>query len=213
MTVLVIQYALVILLGYLLGSIPFGYIVGRIRGIDVREYGSGRTGGTNVLRSAGKLPAAVTIIGDLAKGAIAVLLGRALLGTELAAALAGVGAVLGHNWSVFLGFRGGAGTATSMGGYFVLAPMATVVVGIFSAIAGFVVLRYASVTSILICLLMTPALLIAALFFDQPLEHLAYALTVGTIVLLSHRPNIRRLLQGTERRIGEPAKKIVEKEA
>ncbi len=210
---LVIQYALVILLGYLLGSIPFGYIVGRIKGIDVREYGSGRTGGTNVLRSAGKLPAAVTIIGDLAKGAIAVLLGKVLLGTELAAALAGVGAVLGHNWSVFLGFRGGAGTATSMGGYFVLAPMATVVVGLFSAIIGFGVLRYASVTSILICLLMTPALLIAALFFDQPLEHLAYSLTVGIIVLLSHRPNIRRLLKGTERRIGEPAKKIVEEEA
>lgn len=213
MTVLVIQYALVILAGYLLGSIPFGYIVGRMKGVDVREYGSGRTGGTNVLRSAGKLPAAVTICGDLAKGVVAVLLGRAVLGTELAAALAGVGAVVGHNWPVFVGFRGGAGTATSMGGYFVLAPIPTVIVGVFSAIVGFGVLRYASVTSILICLLMTPALLIGALFFDQPLEYLAYSLTVGTIVLLSHRPNIRRLLKGTERRIGEPAKKIVEEEA
>jgi glycerol-3-phosphate acyltransferase PlsY len=213
LTLLVIQYTLVILAGYLLGSIPFGYIVGRMKGVDVREYGSGRTGGTNVLRSAGKLPAAVTIFGDLAKGAIAVLLGRALLGTELAAALAGVGAVVGHNWSVFIGFRGGAGTGTSMGGYFFLAPIPTVVVGIFSAVVGFVALRYASVTSILICLLMTPALLIAVLFFDQPLEHLAYALAVGGIVLFSHRPNIRRLLRGTERRIGEPGKKMVEEEA
>jgi len=74
-------------------------------------------------------------------------------------------------------------------------------------------LRYASVTSILISLLMTPALLIAVVFFDQPLEHLAYALVVGSIILFSHQPNIRRLLKGTERRIGEPAKKMVEEEA
>lgn len=210
MTLLVIQYVLVILAGYLLGSLPFGYLVGRAKGIDVREYGSGRTGGTNVLRSAGKLAAGITIFGDLAKGVVAVLLGRVLLGSEAAAALAGVGAVVGHNWSVFIGFRGGAGTGTSMGGYFVLAPIPTIVVGIFSAIIGFVVLRYASVTSILICLLMSPGLLLAVLFFDQPLEHLAYALAVGSIVLYSHRPNIRRLLRGTERRIGERGKKLEE---
>jgi len=212
-TLLVIQYALVSLAGYLLGAIPFGYLVGRAKGIDVREHGSGRIGGTNVLRSAGKRAAAVSIFGDLAKGVIAVLLARSLLGTELAAALAGVAAVVGHNWPVYIGFRGGAGTGTFMGGFVALAPIPTIVVGIFSAIVGFVGLRYASVTSILISLLMTPALLIAVLFFDQPLEHLAYALVVGSIILFSHRPNMRRLLKGTERRIGEPAKKMVEEEA
>ena len=207
---LVIQYAVVILLGYLLGSIPFGYIVCRARGVDVTQYGSGRTGGTNVLRTAGKKAAAVSIGLDLAKGAVAVLLGRWLLGTELAAALAGFGAVLGHNCSIFIGFRGGAGTGTSMGAYFFMAPWPTLMVGLSSAFIGFVLLRYASVTSLLIVFLMSPALVIGVLFFDQPVEHLAFALAVGSLVLWSHRPNIKRLLQGTERRIGEPAKKIGE---
>ena len=101
---LVIQYAAVILLGYLLGSIPFGYIVCRARGVDVTQYGSGRTGGTNVLRTAGKKAAAVSIGCDVLKGAVAVLLGRWLLGTELAVALAGFAAVLGHNYSLSVSY-------------------------------------------------------------------------------------------------------------
>jgi glycerol-3-phosphate acyltransferase PlsY len=206
----VLQYAAVILVGYLLGSIPFGYIVGRLRGVDVTQYGSGRTGGTNVLRTVGKKAAAVSIGCDLLKGAAAVLLGRWLVGTELAAALAGFAAVVGHDWSIYIGFRGGAGTGTSMGAYFFMAPWPTLLVGLSSAFIGFVVLRYASVTSLLIVFLMSPALLIGVLFFNQPLEHLAYAVAVGLLVLLSHRPNIKRLLQGTERRIGDPAKKIGE---
>jgi glycerol-3-phosphate acyltransferase PlsY len=213
LTVLVIQYAAVILLGYLLGSIPFGYIVCRARGVDVTQYGSGRTGGTNVLRTAGKKAAAVSIGCDVLKGALAVLLARWLAGTELAVALAGFAAVVGHNHSIFIGFRGGAGTGTSMGAYFFMAPWPTLIVGLSSAFIGFVLLRYASVTSLLIVFLMSPALLIGVLFFDQPVEHLAFALAVGSLVLWSHRPNIKRLLQGTERRIGEPAKKMGEEKA
>jgi glycerol-3-phosphate acyltransferase PlsY len=213
LTLLVIQYAVVILLGYLLGSIPFGYIVCRARGVDVTQYGSGRTGGTNVLRTAGKKAAAVSIGCDVLKGAVAVLLGRWLAGTELAVALAGFAAVLGHNYSIFIGFRGGAGTGTSMGAYFFMAPWPTLIVGLSSAFIGFVLLRFASVTSLLIVFLMSPALLVGVLFFDQPVEHLAFALAVGSLVLWSHRPNIKRLLQGTERRIGEPAKKIGEEKA
>jgi glycerol-3-phosphate acyltransferase PlsY len=210
---IVLQYAAVALLGYLLGSIPFGYIIGRARGVDVLEYGSGRTGGTNVLRTAGKKAAAVSIGLDVAKGAVAVVLGRWLLGTELAVALAGFAAVLGHNYSLFIRFRGGAGTGTSMGAYFFMAPWPSLVVGLSSVFIGFALLRYASVTSLLIVFLMSPALLIGVLFFHQPVEHLAFALAVGSLVLWSHRPNIKRLLQGTERRIGEPAKKIGEEKA
>jgi len=207
---LVIKYAAVILIGYLLGSIPFGYIVGRARGVDVTQYGSGRIGGTNVLRTAGKKAAAVSILCDLLKGALAVLLARWLGGTELAVALAGFATVLGHNFSIFLRFRGGAGTGTSMGAYFFMAPWPTVIVGLSSVFIGFVLLRYASVTSLLIVFLMSPALLVGVLFFDQPVEHLAFALAVGSLVLWSHRPNIKRLLKGTERRIGEPARRIGE---
>jgi len=206
----VLQYAAVILIGYLLGSIPFGYIVGRLQGVDVTQYGSGRTGGTNVLRTVGRKGAVVSIGLDLAKGAAAVLLSRWLLGTELAVALAGFAAVMGHNHSVFIGFRGGAGTGTSMGAYFFMAPWPSLVVGLSSAFIGFAVVRYASVTSLLIVFLMSPALLIGVLFFHQPVEHLAFAVAVGILVLWSHRPNIKRLLQGTERRVGEPAKRIGE---
>ena len=210
---LVIQYGVVILLGYLLGSIPFGYLVCRARGVDVTQYGSGRIGGTNVLRTAGKKAAAVSIGCDVLKGALAVLLARWLAGTELAVALAGFAAVVGHNYSLYIGFRGGAGTGTSMGAYFFMAPWPTLIVGLSSAFIGFVVLRYASVTSLLIVFIMSPALLIGVLFFQQPMEHLAFALAVGALVLWSHRPNIKRLLQGTERRIGEPAQKIGEEKA
>ncbi|MDH4208727.1 MAG: glycerol-3-phosphate 1-O-acyltransferase PlsY, partial [Anaerolineae bacterium] len=207
------QYGVVILLGYLLGSIPFGYLVCRARGVDVTQYGSGRIGGTNVLRTAGKKAAAVSIGCDVLKGALAVLLARCLAGTELAVALAGFAAVVGHNYSLYIGFRGGAGTGTSMGAYFFMAPWPTLIVGLSSAFIGFVVLRYASVTSLLIVFIMSPALLIGVLFFQQPMEHLAFALAVGALVLWSHRPNIKRLLQGTERRIGEPAQKIGEEKA
>jgi len=210
---IVLQYAAVALLGYLLGSIPFGYIVCRAKGVDVTQYGSGRTGGTNVLRTAGKKAAAVSIGLDVAKGALAVVLARWLLGTELAVALAGFAAVVGHNYSIYIGFRGGAGTGTSMGAYFFMAPWPTLLVGVSSAFIGFVLLRYASVTSLLIVFLMSPALLLGVLYFHQPVEHLAFALAVGSLVLWSHRPNIKRLLQGTERRIGEPAKKIGEEQA
>jgi glycerol-3-phosphate acyltransferase PlsY len=210
LALLLLQYAAAVLMGYLLGSIPFGYIMGRLNGVDVTQYGSGRTGGTNVLRTAGKKAAAVSIGCDLVKGALAVLLARWLVGTELAVALAGFAAVMGHNHSIYLGFRGGAGTGTSMGAYFFMAPWPTLIVGLSSAFIGFVLLRYASVTSLLIVFLMSPALLVGVLFFHQPVEHLAFAVAVGIVVLLSHRPNIKRLLQGTERRVGEPAKKIGE---
>ncbi|MCJ7618701.1 MAG: glycerol-3-phosphate acyltransferase, partial [Anaerolineae bacterium] len=144
---------------------------------------------------------------------VAVVLGRWLLGTELAAALAGFAAVAGHNWSIFIGFRGGAGTGTSMGAYFFMAPWPSLVVGLSSVFIGFVLLRYASVTSLLIIFLMSPALLLGVLYFHQPVEHLAFAVAVGLVVLWCHRPNVKRLLQGTERRIGEPAKKIGEEKA
>ena len=95
MILIVLQYAAVILIGYLLGAIPSGYIAGRMRGVDIREYGSGRTGGSNVLRTVGRKAFAFTVVCDLLKGAVAVLLGRALLGTEAAAVLGGIGLLPG----------------------------------------------------------------------------------------------------------------------
>ena len=114
------QYILVTLIGYLLGAIPVGYLVGKTQGIDVRQYGSGRTGGTNVLRSVGLGAAFFTILGDGLKVMIAVLAARAIMSTPLAEVLAGLGAVGGHNWSFFISFRGGAGAITALGALLLL---------------------------------------------------------------------------------------------
>lgn len=106
--VVVLQYILVTLIGYLLGAIPVGYLAGKTQGIDVRQYGSGRTGSTHVLRALGLGPVFFTVLGDALKGMIAVLVARAIMSTPLplAEVLAGLGAVGGHNWSVFISFRG-----------------------------------------------------------------------------------------------------------
>ena len=113
---LIVRYVLVTIVGYLIGSFPTGYLVARYwKGVDPRQGGSGRTGGTNVLRTAGKWAAIVTALGDVIKGATAMYVGRWLLNTDPALVLTGLAAVMGHNRSIFLGFRGGAGTSANIG--------------------------------------------------------------------------------------------------
>jgi len=200
------RYASVILIGYLLGAIPVGYLVGKTRGIDVREYGSGRTGGTNVLRSAGPLPALFTILGDAFKGMAAVLIAKAILPTPIAESLAGLGAVAGHNWSAFIGFRGGAGTMTALGALLVLSPRALFVIaplGLIAALAS----GYASVGSLTVSSLVPLVLLCLIAVGSQPPAHLLYGVGVAAMIIFSLRGNIQRLRAGTERRIWEKAKK------
>ena len=195
-------------LAYLLGAIPLGLVVAKLAGgVDIRQYGSGRTGMTNVLRTVGMLPATVVLAGDLGKGAGAVALARLLTdsqGAEVAAALA---ALLGHNWSVFIRFRGGRGTAPGWGAVSVMvwpASIAAIVVGL-PAIAAF---RYVSLGSVLaISTAMVATVVLVALDYT-PVIYLAYLFTAGPIILWQHRENIQRLLRGTERRIGQPSNSL-----
>ncbi|MDO8532306.1 MAG: glycerol-3-phosphate acyltransferase [Dehalococcoidia bacterium] len=113
-----LQIALAALAAYLLGSIPTAYLVGRMYGVDIRKLGDTNVGAGNTLRQVGKLAAAIVAFADIGKGVAAVLLARALAGGDVGAMLAGVLAVVGHNWPVFLGFRGGRGAATGMGVFF-----------------------------------------------------------------------------------------------
>lgn len=192
------------LLGYLLGSIPVGYLVGKAWRVDVRTVGSGRMGGTNVLRATNsKLAAAITIVGDAVKGVVAVWLARWLFpGNELAAVLAGAGAVYGHIWSVFLGFHGGAGGVTAALAQIALNPW----VGVPSLLLGIYVMglsRYASlgtmtvgVAGLVLSVLMwmvRPDLAPPVYIFFAALACLAMAITL--------QPNFRRLRRGEERRI------------
>lgn len=208
---MVITYLLAVLLGYLIGSFPTGYIAGRLLGhVDVRAMGSGRTGGTNVLRSAGKNAFFVTVIGDIAKGIIPVLLARFFWGNDpavasMSAALAALFSVVGHNYSLFLGFKGGAGTMTGAGALLALHPLLFFLSGILPLLFTYLT-RMSSIGSLLGSAI---ALLLASVligFGNLPWEYLAFFLPFTALSWYSHRPNIARLRAGTERRIGDKAK-------
>lgn len=196
-----VKYAGTLVAAYLIGSFPTGYLVARwFKGVDPRQHGSGRTGGTNILRTAGKGAALVTVAGDLLKGAVAVLLARAWMGTQLSMVLAGLAAVLGHNHSIFLRFRGGAGAMTNAGVVLALAPHVVV----FMAAAAFIAAklsRMASVGSIASVVAMVIVMLASFLLSQTPLAYVVYGVLACALILLELRPNIERLLSGTERRV------------
>ena len=189
--------------GYLLGAIPFGYLVGKAWGVDVLRHGSGRTGGTNVWRATGQvLPPLLSGLGDVAKGVAAVLIGRYLFGSELAAALAGAAAVAGHNWSVMLGWRGGAGGATAAAALVALSPLAGVIVVPIAAVIIYIS-HFASLGTLTVGVggLVALAALTAMTPAGHPWLHVIYGVGAAASVTLALLPNLRRLAEGTERRI------------
>jgi glycerol-3-phosphate acyltransferase PlsY len=196
-------------IGYLIGAIPFGMLAGRLSGgVDLRQHGSRRTGATNTLRTLGWRWAAVVLLLDVGKGAAGVLLARALYqagpagSAEWIAAAAGVAAVIGHNWSAFIGFRGGRGVATSAGGMLVLAPFTLLVVLPLVALVIWRT-RYVSLGSLLAAVaapIVTAALAVASVVGWGAF---GFALASGLLIVISHGDNVGRLRAGTERRIGE----------
>lgn len=196
------SYILLLSAAYLLGSIPWGVLASKMtRGIDVRNYGSGSTGMTNVLRTVGPIPASLVFLGDTSKGAAAVLLARVVADTALVEALAGLAAIVGHTWPLFLGFRGGRGLATGLGGQLVMVPWAGMAgIGVFVPLVGLT--RYVSLGSVGSVL---GTLVVVAVFVGldwQPVNYLMYTGPGTALIVWNHRGNIRRLLQGTERRLG-----------
>jgi acyl phosphate:glycerol-3-phosphate acyltransferase len=192
-------------IGYLFGAIPFGLIVGRLtKGIDLRDYGSHRTGATNALRTLGARAAALVFVLDVAKGVAAVLVGRAVGGDDplWAAAIAGFAAIVGHNWSVFIGFTGGRGVATSAGALAAVSPWTILVV--FPVVALVIWRsRYVSLGSIVGALL-APIVTAGWVMLGQAnVPAVAYALASGLLVTAAHADNIGRLRAGTERKIGQ----------
>lgn len=189
--------AIVLILAYLIGSIPFGVILGRAwTGVDVRKHGSGNIGATNVLRTLGLRFAAATFVLDAGKGAVAVLLARAIGAGHGVAALAGLLAVVGHNWPVFLDFRGGKGIATSWGFITATVPAAGLAFALIW-VAIVIVTRYASLGS-MIGATATP---IVCLLVSAPWQYVAACTVVAVFAVLRHGANIRRLRAGNENRI------------
>jgi len=188
---------LLVVAAYLLGSIPFGYLIVRGKsGADIRETGSGGTGATNVSRRAGKAAGVLTLLLDAVKGCAAVLIARAVVGNDWVIAAAAIAALVGHIFPVWLGFRGGKGVATGVGIFLVLAPIALLCAGVvFVAIVVFT--RFVSLGSL------TAAVLIPVLVWlqsdSQPL--LVAAVAGAALIVFAHRGNIQRLASGTESRI------------
>lgn len=171
-----------------------------MRGVDIRKVGSGNSGATNVLRSLGKGPALVVAVFDILKGALAVGLGRALGLAEPWAALCGVLAVIGHNFSPFLGFRGGKGVATSFGTVAALHPV--VGLGAFVlAISCMWLTRFVSAGSIL----GAAAVVVLSVALGLPGWLVAVMVFLAALLVWQHRENVKKLLAGTERRLGEKA--------
>lgn len=194
---------LLVVFAYLAGSIPVGVIVARASGgPDPRTIGSGRTGGTNALRALGRKWAALVVVGDLAKGAIPVLIARiATGGDSLAEVLVAAAAVAGSVWSVFLGFSGGRGVGTGVGTMLVIQPLAVVLAAPVFFVA-ILATRYVSLGSLLGSAAMFPAtLLIWAIASGWvPPAYLAWAAVGPVLIWLAHADNIDRLLHGTERK-------------
>ena len=196
------EYAANILIGYLLGSISFGLLVGyAFTGKDIRNSGSGKTGTTNVLRTAGKLAAALVVMGDIAKGTAPALIGRFFFDDDGVAAAGAAAGIAGHVWPVFAGFRGGRGVATAFGGVLGLTPL----VALAFPIAALIVLastRYVSLMSVLVTPLAVAVLVLLAAVGAESWAPALFGLFAVALIEYTHIPNIRRLLSGTEPKIG-----------
>jgi glycerol-3-phosphate acyltransferase PlsY len=192
----------IIVLSYLLGSIPFGTLVSKVKGVNLRKAGSGNIGATNVLRSVGKLPALFVLLADALKGTFAVLLARRFLEAgELWEAGAGLAAIAGHLASVYLGFKGGKGVSTGLGVFFAINPL-TGFISILIWLSVAVFTRYSSLAAIVTFL----CLPVVVLILTSSVILTCLAIVVTTLIIFKHIDNIQRLVAGIETRIGKKAK-------
>lgn len=197
-----VDYAINVVVGYVLGSVPFGLVIGYIwLGRDIRQSGSGKTGTTNVLRTAGKLPAALVVVGDISKGTVPALLGRFLWDDAGVAAAGASAAIVGHIWPVFAGFRGGRGVATAFGGVLGLTPLVALAFPVLAAVV-LVSTRYVSLMSITVTPLAALIVLAGAISGWEPWPYVAYVVVAVALVEYMHIPNMRRLIAHTEPKIG-----------
>ena len=190
---------LLLAIGYLLGAIPSGYLAGRwLKGIDLRDCGSGSTGATNVLRNVGKGPALAVFLIDVGKGALAVLLAKSVGLSDWLQVLTGLAALAGHIWPVWLGWKGGKAVATGLGMFLGLAwPVGLACFGLFMAVIS--IFRIVSLSSV-VAAIGLPLLMLAS---GGSSAYVVVSLVASLMVLWRHRSNIERLLAGTEPKIGQ----------
>ena len=214
-----VQFIAVIVIGYLLGSIPFGIIISRLTSnLDITRYGSGNTGGTNVMRILGLGPGALVMLLDLGKAFAAVVIARLIftgsaalyigfppVGEPLQSAAecsAAMAAMLGHNWSAYIKFRGGKGVSAYFGSWLVLFPMIALIGGVVAVIT-VAISKTMSRASILGSIAAMCALIILTIWYGLQPEYLIYSVLATGIIIYQHRTNIARLQNGTESKLDE----------
>lgn len=191
------DYLIITILGYLIGSIPNGLIIGkRLYNVDLRQFGSKNIGATNAFRTLGLWPAFWIFLTDAAKGVIAVQLANMIVGTPIALLIAGIASIAGHNWSVFLHFTGGRGVATGLGVIAVLVPKVTILIFLVWAVIVYAT-RYVSLASIVAAVLVP----IFMIMMGDRIEFLYFGIIAALFVVVRHKPNIERLLKGQELKI------------
>ena len=192
------ETTLVCLVAYLLGSIPFGVVLAKLKHVDLREHGSGNIGATNAARTLGKTAGLLTLLGDCGKGYLAVWIAGLLLDSQWGIAAAGLMAFLGHIFSVFLKFKGGKGVATGLGVFLYLMPEAGL-----TAMAVFAVTlaltRYVSISSILAAI----SIPWSGIYFGAPGPSVYVATAAAIITTIRHHENVQRLIEGTESKFGK----------
>jgi acyl phosphate:glycerol-3-phosphate acyltransferase len=201
-----ILFLIALFQGYLLGSLNAAILVGKIYGVDVRSHGSGNAGMTNTLRTLGKLPAVMVTIGDMLKAVLACVIGSLILQdlwgfSEVGLMAGGFGAILGHNWPVYFGFRGGKGVLTTFALILMMDyQLALILLGIFLLLVS--IFKYVSLGSVVASL----GFPVLGYFLRGYLEidalFILFAAFVSGIVIIKHRANIKRLFQGTENKLG-----------
>ena len=192
---------ILLIAAFVLGSIPFGIITAKVKGIDLKKVGSGNIGATNVLRSLGRWPAVITLLGDILKGTLAVAIGKYSGVEPLYEGLIGIAAILGHNFSIFLGFKGGKGVATSLGVLLMYTPhVALVTLIVWIGVVLFT--KYSSLGAIVSFALLPLNIM---LFDFQDKTKIIISILISLFIIIRHKDNIKRLMKGTERKIGQHA--------
>lgn len=191
-------FILGVVISYLVGSFSTSFVAGRmLKGIDIRDHGSGNAGATNTLRILGPKVAILVLLIDLFKGVLSVWIGMYLTHSTVMIAMCGVASILGHNWPLYYGFRGGKGAATSIGVAFALSPISAVfsIIMAILLLAGF---RFVSLAS----LTFTISFPVFLMIYHEPLAYIIAAIMVAILSVFRHRENVKRLLSGTERKLG-----------
>ncbi|HHX17395.1 MAG TPA: glycerol-3-phosphate 1-O-acyltransferase PlsY [Clostridium sp.] len=200
---MVIRVILALLAGYLLGSINTSLVIGKFYKVDVRQHGSGNAGMTNTLRTLGKFPAMLVIVGDILKGILACVIGNIILSDtaelydSIGLMIGGLGSILGHNWPVYFGFKGGKGVLTTFAVIMMMGPLiGLILLSIFILIV--LITRYVSLGSMIAAVLF-PAV---AFLMGNEIIFIIFAGVIGFLVIVRHKSNIERLINGEESKLG-----------